>query len=49
MIGAGTGVAPSRAFVEERAEVGVKSPSWLIFGARNFTTDLSISSSGRSI
>lgn len=39
MIGAGTGVAPYRAFVEERAEVGVKSPSWLIFGARNFTTD----------
>ena len=39
MIGAGTGVAPYRAFVEERAEAGIKGPSWLIFGARNFTTD----------
>jgi sulfite reductase (NADPH) flavoprotein alpha-component len=44
MIGAGTGVAPYRAFVEERAETGAQSgakrgPSWLIFGARHFTTD----------
>ncbi|HVY42686.1 MAG TPA: sulfite reductase subunit alpha, partial [Hyphomicrobiaceae bacterium] len=39
MIGAGTGVAPFRAFVEERAETGSKGPSWLFFGARNFTND----------
>ncbi|MFM9847834.1 MAG: sulfite reductase flavoprotein subunit alpha [Hyphomicrobiaceae bacterium] len=39
MIGAGTGVAPYRAFVEERAETGVTSPSWLFFGARNYTND----------
>jgi sulfite reductase (NADPH) flavoprotein alpha-component len=39
MIGAGTGVAPYRAFVEERAEAGVTSPSWLFFGARNYTND----------
>lgn len=39
MIGAGTGVAPFRAFVEERAETGSKAPSWLFFGARNFTND----------
>ena len=39
MIGAGTGVAPFRAFVEERAETGAKGPSWLFFGARNFTND----------
>jgi sulfite reductase (NADPH) flavoprotein alpha-component len=39
MIGAGTGVAPYRAFIEERAETGAKGPSWLIFGARNYTTD----------
>ena len=39
MIGAGTGVAPFRGFVEERAETGVTSPSWLFFGARNYTND----------
>ena len=39
MIGAGTGVAPFRAFVEQRAEAGIKSPSWLFFGARNYTND----------
>ena len=39
MIGAGTGVAPYRAFVEERAETGAKGLNWLFFGARNFTTD----------
>lgn len=39
MIGAGTGVAPYRAFVEERAETGTSSPSWLFFGARNYTND----------
>src|SRR5688572_21805015 len=39
MIGAGTGVAPYRAFVEERGETGITSPSWLFFGARNYTND----------
>lgn len=39
MIGAGTGVAPYRGFVEERAETGAKGKSWLIFGERNFTND----------
>ncbi len=39
MIGAGTGVAPYRAFVEERAEDGAKGKSWLFFGERNFTND----------
>jgi sulfite reductase (NADPH) flavoprotein alpha-component len=39
MIGAGTGVAPFRAFTEERAETGGRSPSWLFFGARNYTND----------
>ena len=39
MIGAGTGVAPYRAFVEERAEAGAKGKSWLFFGERNFTND----------
>ena len=39
MIGAGTGVAPFRAFIEERAATEAKAKSWLFFGARNFTTD----------
>jgi sulfite reductase (NADPH) flavoprotein alpha-component len=39
MIGAGMGVAPYRAFVEERFETGAKGPSWLFFGERNYTFD----------
>ncbi|HVX34885.1 MAG TPA: flavodoxin domain-containing protein [Hyphomicrobium sp.] len=39
MIGAGTGVAPYRAFVEERIATGAKGKSWLFFGERNFTND----------
>lgn len=39
MIGAGTGIAPYRGFVEERAETGAKGKSWLVFGERNFTND----------
>ena len=39
MIGAGTGVAPYRAFIEERAETGAKGKSWLFFGERNYTND----------
>ena len=39
MIGAGTGVAPYRGFVEERAEAGDKGKSWLFFGERNFSND----------
>ncbi|MCB1483427.1 MAG: flavodoxin domain-containing protein [Hyphomicrobiaceae bacterium] len=39
MIGAGTGVAPYRGFVEERAEMGATGKSWLFFGERNFTND----------
>lgn len=39
MIGAGTGVAPYRGFVQERQLRGAKGRSWLIFGDRNFRTD----------
>jgi sulfite reductase (NADPH) flavoprotein alpha-component len=39
MIGAGTGVAPYRAFVQEREARGAKGPSWLFFGERQFRTD----------
>jgi sulfite reductase (NADPH) flavoprotein alpha-component len=39
MIGAGTGIAPYRGFVEERAETGASGKSWLFFGERNYTND----------
>ena len=39
MIGPGTGVAPFRAFLEEREETGASGKSWLFFGDRHFLTD----------
>jgi sulfite reductase (NADPH) flavoprotein alpha-component len=39
MIGAGTGVAPFRAFMQEREARGATGRSWLFFGERNFRTD----------
>jgi len=38
MIGPGTGVAPFRAFVQERAESGASGRNWLFFGERHFTS-----------
>ena len=39
MVGPGTGVAPFRAFVQERRAVGAGGRSWLFFGDRRFTHD----------
>ena len=39
MVSAGTGVAPFRAFVEERVELGATGRNWLLFGNPHFTTD----------
>ncbi|MEO1244687.1 MAG: assimilatory sulfite reductase (NADPH) flavoprotein subunit [Pseudomonadota bacterium] len=39
MIGPGTGVAPFRAFVEERAERGAGGDNWLFFGERSMSED----------
>ena len=39
MVGPGTGVAPYRSFVEERAANGDKGPMWLIFGDRRYNFD----------
>ena len=39
MIGPGTGVAPFRAFMQERVEAGASGENWLFFGDRNFDSD----------
>ncbi len=39
MIGPGTGVAPFRAFVEEREYRGAEGANWLFFGEQHFHTD----------
>lgn len=39
MIGPGTGIAPFRAFVEEREERGANGKNWVFFGAQHFRTD----------
>jgi sulfite reductase (NADPH) flavoprotein alpha-component len=39
MIGPGTGVAPFRAFLQEREAIGAHGRNWLFFGARRFTHD----------
>ncbi len=39
MVGPGTGVAPFRAFVEHRAELGQAGKSWLFFGDQHYTYD----------
>lgn len=39
MVGPGTGIAPFRAFVEERAAIDAKGKNWLIFGDQHYLTD----------
>lgn len=39
MIGPGTGVAPFRAFVQQRGAAGATGRNWLFFGARRFRED----------
>jgi sulfite reductase (NADPH) flavoprotein alpha-component len=39
MVGPGTGVAPFRAFLEDREESGSPGKTWLFFGDRRFRTD----------
>lgn len=39
MVGPGTGVAPFRAFLEEREELGTEGKTWLFYGDRHFVTD----------
>jgi sulfite reductase (NADPH) flavoprotein alpha-component len=39
MVGPGTGVAPFRAFVQERAAKGAKGRNWLFFGEQRRATD----------
>ena len=39
MVGPGTGIAPFRAFVEDRAATGAKGRNWLFFGDQRRATD----------
>ena len=39
MVGPGTGIAPFRAFVQERHAIEAPGKSWLFFGDRSFTHD----------
>lgn len=39
MVGPGTGIAPFRAFVEERAETGANGDTWLFFGDQCYNED----------
>jgi sulfite reductase (NADPH) flavoprotein alpha-component len=39
MVGPGTGIAPFRAFLEERAATGAKGKNWLFFGDQKRATD----------
>ncbi len=39
LIGTGSGIAPYRAFLQEREAIGATGPVWLVFGNRNFHRD----------
>ncbi len=39
MVGPGTGIAPFRAFLQERQATGTKGGNWLFFGAQKSATD----------
>lgn len=39
MIGAGTGIAPYRGFLEERQAAGARGPNWLFFGEQHRATE----------
>jgi sulfite reductase (NADPH) flavoprotein alpha-component len=39
MVGPGTGIAPFRAFLQERRAIGARGKNWLFFGGRRYASD----------
>ncbi len=39
MIGPGTGIAPFRAYLQEREELGMTGKTWLFFGDQHRSSD----------
>jgi len=39
MVGPGTGIAPFRAYLQERQVTGAKGKNWLFFGAQHVNCD----------
>ena len=39
MVGPGTGIAPFRAFIQERKAMGARGKNWLFFGDQHFLSD----------
>jgi sulfite reductase (NADPH) flavoprotein alpha-component len=39
MVGPGTGIAPFRAFLQERKAIGARGKNWLFFGGRRYASD----------
>ncbi|VTR22171.1 sulfite reductase (NADPH) flavoprotein alpha-component [Actinobacillus pleuropneumoniae] len=49
MIGSGTGIAPFRSFVQQRATDEAEGKNWLIFGNQHFASDFLYQPNGNNL